>query len=59
MNPTEPIRPLEEGVDPSNEEIVRERLKTADQEKSSPWSEAKRRIISQPVLGERPSHRIR
>lgn len=49
MKPTEPIRPLEEGVDPSNEEIVRERLKTADQEKSSPWAEAKRRIISQPV----------
>jgi hypothetical protein len=50
MKPTEPIRPLEEGVDPSNEEIVRERLKTADQEKSLPWQEAKRRILSQPVL---------
>jgi hypothetical protein len=49
MKLTEPIRPLEEGVDPSNEEIVRERLKTADQEKSSSWPEAKRRILSKPV----------
>lgn len=49
MNPTEPTRPLEEGVDPSNEEIVRERLKTADQERSSSWSEAKKRILSKPV----------
>jgi hypothetical protein len=51
MSTNEPTRPLEEGIDPSNEAIVLERLKTVEEDKktAAPWSEVKRRILSQPV----------
>ena len=40
---TKPIRPAEK----SEEEIVRDRLKTVDQDKKTPWAEVKRRILEQ------------
>lgn len=51
MNKTEPTRPVEEGIDESNEAVVRDRLKTVDEDKrtAAPWSEVKRRVFSQPV----------
>ncbi len=51
MTKTEPVRPLEEGIDPSNEDIVLERLKTSDKDKktAAPWPEVKKRVLSQPV----------
>jgi hypothetical protein len=49
MKPTEPTGPLEDEADPSNEEIIRDRLKTADKEENSSWPEVKRRVLSQPV----------
>jgi hypothetical protein len=51
MNTNQPIRPLEEGIDESNDAIVLERLKTVDEDKktAAPWSEVKRRVLSQPV----------
>jgi hypothetical protein len=50
MNKTEPIRP-EDVIDESEEAIVRERLATFDEDKktATPWSEVKRRILSQAV----------
>jgi hypothetical protein len=35
MNKNQPTRPVEEGVDPLNEKIFLDRLKTADKEKKS------------------------
>ncbi len=51
MNKNQPIRPVEEGVDPSNEKIVLDHLKTVDKDKktAAPWSEVKKRMLSQPV----------
>ena len=51
MNKTEPTRPIEEGIDESNEAVVRDRLKTVDEGKktAAPRSEVKRRVLSQPV----------
>lgn len=51
MNKPEPTRPLEEGIDPSNEAIVLERLQTVEEDKKTTLSreEAKKRIFSQPV----------
>jgi hypothetical protein len=51
MNKTDTTRPLEEGIDESNEDVLRERLKTVDEDKktAAPWSEVKRRVLSQPV----------
>lgn len=48
MNKNQPIRPLEEGVDPSNEKILLDRLKNADKEKKTPASgaEVKKRMPS-------------
>ena len=48
MNTTKAARPLEEGIDQSNEDIVLERLKTVDQDKKSaaPWPEVKKRILA-------------
>jgi hypothetical protein len=51
MDTKQPTRPLEEGIDASNEAIVLERLKTVDEDKktAAPWSEVKKRVLSQPV----------
>ena len=52
MKTTEPVRPLEEGIDESNEEIVLERLKTVEQDKktSAPWADVKKRILAKPLV---------
>jgi hypothetical protein len=51
MNKNQPTRPVEEGVDPSNEKIFLDRLKTADKDKktAAPGSEVKKRMPSSPV----------
>ncbi|HTF72298.1 MAG TPA: hypothetical protein VK638_57495 [Edaphobacter sp.] len=47
MNKNQPTRPVEEGVDPSNEKIFLDRLKTADKDKkTAPGSEDKKRMPS-------------
>jgi hypothetical protein len=52
MNTPEPTRPLEEGIDESNEAIVLERLKTVDQDKktAAPWPEVKKRILAKTLV---------
>ena len=51
MRKNQRTRPVEEGVDPSNEKVVLERLKTVDKDKkaAAPWSEMKKWVLSQPV----------
>jgi hypothetical protein len=51
MNKNQPTRPVEEGVDPSNEKIFLDRLKTADKDKktAAKGSEVKKRMPSSPV----------
>lgn len=51
MNKNQPTRPLEEGVDTSDEKIVLDRLKTVATDKITavPCSEGKKRMLSQPV----------
>jgi len=48
MNKNQPTRPVEEGVDPSNEKIFLDHLKTADKDKktAAPGSEVKNRMPS-------------
>jgi hypothetical protein len=51
MNKNQPTRPVEEGVDPSNEKIFLNRLKTAvkDKKTAAPVPEVKKRMPSSPV----------
>lgn len=48
---TEPVRPEDNEVDEATEKVVRERLKTVDEDAktASPWADVKKRILSQPV----------
>jgi hypothetical protein len=50
MKTTEPVRP-DEDVDQETEEIVRDRNASfeTDKKTAAPWSEVKRRILSQPL----------
>lgn len=49
MDKKQPARPVEEGVDPSNEKIVLDHLKTVDKDKKTvtPSSEVKKGMPTQ------------
>ena len=51
MTKKQPTRPVEEGVDPSNERMVLDRLKNVDKDKkpTAPEAEVGKRVRSRPM----------